>query len=65
MAESPTGKASTARPDHSQSANGNLPSGGFGLIGMAERARMLGGVYTIDSGPGRGTVITVKLTVAG
>jgi signal transduction histidine kinase len=65
VAERPTGEASAARTGHSQSANGNLPSGGFGLIGMAERARMLGGVYTIDSGPGQGTVITVKLTVAG
>ncbi len=37
--------------------------GGFGLIGMAERVRLLGGVYTLDSAPGRGTTITVKLTV--
>jgi signal transduction histidine kinase len=65
LAERPTGKASAAHTEHSQSANGDLPPGGFGLIGMAERARMLGGVYTVDSGPGRGTVITVKLTVAG
>lgn len=37
--------------------------GGFGLIGMAERVRLLGGAYTMDSAPGQGTTITVKLTI--
>jgi signal transduction histidine kinase len=37
--------------------------GGFGLIGMAERVRLLGGAYTMDSAPGRGTTITVKLMI--
>ncbi|MEK7831091.1 MAG: two-component regulator propeller domain-containing protein, partial [Acidobacteriota bacterium] len=37
--------------------------GGFGLIGMAERVRLLGGAYTLDSAPGRGTTITVRLTI--
>ncbi|MEP7343330.1 MAG: two-component regulator propeller domain-containing protein [Acidobacteriota bacterium] len=36
---------------------------GFGLIGLAERVRMLGGSYTIHSQPGDGTVITVKLNL--
>lgn len=38
-------------------------AGGFGLIGMAERVRILGGTYTIDSAPGRGTVINIKLPI--
>ena len=45
-------------------ANANEPRrGGFGLIGMAERVRLLGGAYALDSAPGRGTTITVKLTI--
>lgn len=32
---------------------------GFGLVGMAERARMMGGDFTITSAPGRGTTIII------
>jgi signal transduction histidine kinase/ligand-binding sensor domain-containing protein len=46
-----------------QAAANEPRRGGFGLIGMAERVRLLGGVYTIDSAPERGTTITVKLTI--
>jgi signal transduction histidine kinase/ligand-binding sensor domain-containing protein len=35
--------------------------GGFGLKGLAERVRMLGGKHTIESSPGRGTTVTVRL----
>jgi signal transduction histidine kinase len=35
--------------------------GGFGLKGLAQRVDMLGGTYTIDSSPGRGTSVTVRL----
>lgn len=35
--------------------------GGFGLTGISERTRMLGGQYTINSTPERGTTINVKL----
>ena len=40
------------------SGNGN---DGFGLIGMAERVRILGGALAIDSAPGRGTTIRITL----
>lgn len=32
---------------------------GFGLMGMTERARMMGGDLTVESAPGRGTTITI------
>ena len=38
--------------------------GGFGLKGIAERARMLGAKYVIHSAPGQGTMITLKLEAA-
>jgi two-component system, NarL family, sensor histidine kinase UhpB len=36
---------------------------GFGLKGIRERARLLGGSATIDTAPGSGTRIVVKLPV--
>lgn len=35
--------------------------GGFGLVGMAERVRMLGGVLHIDTEPGNGTTVKIEL----
>jgi signal transduction histidine kinase len=36
-------------------------SGGFGLIGLAERIRMLGGTHSISSEAGKGTIVIVKI----
>ena len=36
---------------------------GFGLSGMAERARLLGGTLNIRSGPGAGTALESKLPI--
>lgn len=45
--------------DASTMANGK--PGNLGLTSIAERARMLGGEYQIQSAPGHGTTITIKL----
>jgi signal transduction histidine kinase/ligand-binding sensor domain-containing protein len=37
--------------------------GGFGLKGIAQRVHMLGGTHTIESTPGRGTTISVRIGV--
>jgi signal transduction histidine kinase len=36
-------------------------SSGFGLIGMSERVRMLGGTYSIESETGKGTMVSVHI----
>lgn len=36
----------------------------LGLISMEERAQALGGQLTIDSGPGRGTIVRVELPLS-
>jgi len=41
------------------------PQRGFGLVGTAERARVLGGSYAVVSSPGRGTTVTVTLGLKG
>jgi len=38
-------------------------NGGFGLMGMSERASRLNGQFTLQSRPGEGTVIEVKVPV--
>lgn len=35
--------------------------GHFGLLGMSERAKRLGGRFAVESAPGRGTVISVEI----
>lgn len=40
---------------------GGAMAGGFGLISMRERAVAVGGVLELDSAPGRGTTVTLRL----
>jgi signal transduction histidine kinase len=42
---------------------GAADRGGFGLKGLAERVHMLGGTHTIESAPGRGTTIAVRIGI--
>ena len=37
---------------------------GFGLVGIEDRARLVGGRAAIRSAPGRGTTITVTVPLA-
>lgn len=47
--------AKTAKP-----ASGRT---GFGLVGIAERVRILGGTHAIHSAPGQGTTLTISLAL--
>jgi signal transduction histidine kinase len=38
-----------------------VPPGRFGLVGMHERARLLGGGVVVESEPGAGTAIAVRI----
>ena len=40
--------------------NGN----GFGLVGIQERARMIGGTCSVNSRPGQGTILTVRFVLS-
>jgi signal transduction histidine kinase len=40
-------------------ASPTVAGDGFGLMGMTERARMMGGDLTVESAPGKGTTVTI------
>ncbi|MPY89695.1 MAG: hypothetical protein GEU99_17455 [Luteitalea sp.] len=42
-----------------------LGHGGFGLTGIAERVRMLGGTHTMTSSPGEGTTVHIRIALRG
>ncbi len=42
----------------------SMKRSGFGLAGIQERARMLGGSCTVESRPGQGTILTVRLALS-
>lgn len=41
-----------------------IPPGHFGLIGLNERARLMGGAFTLESTPGGGTKIVVQVPLS-
>jgi len=45
----------------SASSNGDGKMGGFGLTGISERARLLGGKASFRSAPGQGTTVTIEI----
>lgn len=49
-------------PDGTSRRDGT--QGGFGLLGIAERAQLLGGKMTLRSTPGQGTTITVEILLS-
>jgi signal transduction histidine kinase/ligand-binding sensor domain-containing protein len=51
--------------DQEQSTREPSKRSGFGLIGIAERIRMMGASFEIDSHPGRGTRLRIGLVIAG
>jgi signal transduction histidine kinase len=52
------GFSPAARPDTYTNENH------YGLVGLQERVRQVGGSLTIDAGPGRGTLVSVRLPTA-
>jgi NarL family two-component system sensor histidine kinase YdfH len=42
---------------------GNIPSGHYGLLGIRERIRLIGGQLTLDSAPGKGTILIVEIPI--
>ena len=41
------------------------PAGGLGLVGIAERAKILGARCEIHSAPGKGTTISINVVLGG
>jgi signal transduction histidine kinase/ligand-binding sensor domain-containing protein len=48
-----------------ESRSSHSGTSGFGMTGMAERARLLGGEFKVRSMPGRGTIVTVEIPLNG
>jgi signal transduction histidine kinase/ligand-binding sensor domain-containing protein len=46
-------------------SNPDASRGGFGLIGISERAQLLGGTAMIQSAPGQGTTIRIEIVPEG
>ncbi len=44
-------------------ADGGATGRGFGLVGMQERAALVGGSLEIESSPGKGTTVLVRIAV--
>jgi NarL family two-component system sensor histidine kinase YdfH len=41
----------------------NIPSGHYGLLGLRERTRLIGGVLTLDTAPQKGTILTIEIPI--
>ncbi len=46
-----------------RSSDGDSQKRGLGLVGLAERARLLGARHEIHSAPGKGTKVTIRLAI--
>jgi signal transduction histidine kinase len=47
----------------SSGGNGSLEGGGFGLVGLAERVRALGGDLAAGPAPGGGFAVSARLPI--
>jgi signal transduction histidine kinase len=62
------GAANQAARANGPAANGTRPrqggfgNGGFGLTSLTERARIIGGQMTIESAPGHGAAVTIRIS---
>ena len=54
----------TVRDDGAGFETGGRRDGSFGLTGMAERARLIGGALEVQSAPGAGTEVRLRLPVS-
>jgi len=50
--------------DNGKGFSASMRTAGFGILGMEERARALGGTLAIDSRPGRGTEVSLRLPLS-
>jgi len=41
----------------------NIPSGHYGLLGIRERIRLTGGQLTLNTAPGKGTIISIAIPI--
>lgn len=57
ISDAGAGFDTTIRPD----VDPGLPSGGYGMLSMAERADLVGGTLEVRSQPGAGTTVTVTV----
>ena len=53
------------RPGQTGQAMGAARTGGLGLLGMRERASIAGGSLVVDSAPGAGTRVGLRIPLAG
>jgi len=56
---------SVADDGHGFTFNPELSSSGIGLVSMQERADLLGGTLDIDTAPGRGARLTIRIPMEG
>ena len=59
--ESPPGRVRLTVQDDGKGFSESGTEGRFGLVGMRERARLLGGAFQVESSPGAGTRVTVEV----
>ena len=65
IARSPGHVSAVVEDDGSGFDPAAVPRGRLGLVGMRERAAVIGGELEIESGPGKGTVVLIRIPTLG